>query len=263
MKAGVGTVARLVWIEGLRRKDAYILLVLLGILLLALSMYDAPVDMPVGRYMLDAGLLMTWIFSLVLTVILAARQVPADLASGMAAAVLSKPLDRTGWLIGKWVGVWSVVTATTLVFYAAVAALGLARGGMVFSAVWVQALGLHIGALALVSALALALSTRLTAGAAITVGLIGAGVCWGFLPTIGEQAAISGGLGGTVLQGLYFALPHLEVLDLRRRLVHAWGPAPGGIVALSAVYAIAWTVLGLLLARLGFRRRSVGRGTAG
>jgi ABC-type transport system involved in multi-copper enzyme maturation permease subunit len=260
MSSGIGTVVRLAWMESLRRKDAYVLLALLVALLLLLSLYETPVDTPSVRYVLDAGLLVVWIFSLVLAVILAGRPLAADLGSGMILALLSKPLDRRGWLIGKWIGAWSVAVLATLIFYTAVAAVSFLRGGGLESpATWGQAFLLHVGALAVVTSLTLALSTRLTAGATLAVGLILALAGWLFLPAMGRQAAETGGGGGTILQALTFALPHLEIMDLRRRVVHVWGPARATLVALSFLYAVAWSGLGLLFAWLGFRHRPLGR----
>lgn len=260
MRRGSRTVARWVWMEGIRRKDAYVLLVLLGALLLFLSLYDPPVNASPVRYVLETGLLLTWLFSFVLTVTLAGRQLPADLSSGMVLAVLSKPLNRKGWLIGKWAGSWGMVSTATLIFYAAVAGIGLLQGGLESFEVWAQAMLLHVAALSVVTVFAIALSTRLTAGATVSIGLLVALACWTLLPVIGRQAAETGGVGGSAFQVLYYSLPHLELLDLRRRVVHAWGPAPWRMVVAALVYAGAWTFLGLLLAWLGFRRRSLGRG---
>ncbi len=252
---GVAMVAGTVWVEGFRRKDAYVLWVLLAALLGVLAGVEVYGLARPARYVVDAGLLITWVFSGVLVVTLSGRQIAADETSGMVFALLSKPLGRGAYLAGKWLGAWSMALAATLLFYAVVAGMGAVRGGVSGPAVWGQAIALHAAALGIVGALTLALATRLTAGAAMTLGALLAVVGFALMPTLGARAAEAGGPAGAVLTAAHFALPHLELLDLRRRVVHAWGPSPWGPWLASLAYGIGWTALGLLLAWLGFRRR--------
>ena len=61
----------------------------------------------------------------------------------------------------------------------------------------------------------------------------------------------------TLLYGVYFVLPHLELFDARDLIIHNWSLIPWGIVGLAALYAAAYTVFFLWLAWLIFRRRAL------
>ena len=59
----------------------------------------------------------------------------------------------------------------------------------------------------------------------------------------------------TLLYGLYFVLPHLELFDVRDLIIHNWELIPWGMIALATLYAIAYTAAFLVTAWLVFRRR--------
>ena len=61
----------------------------------------------------------------------------------------------------------------------------------------------------------------------------------------------------SLLYGVYFVLPHLELFDARDLIIHNWSLIPWGIVGLAALYAAAYTVFFLWLAWLIFRRRAL------
>jgi len=52
----------------------------------------------------------------------------------------------------------------------------------------------------------------------------------------------------------------LEVFDMRRRVVHDWGPAPWGAVIEAVVYAAVVAAAIMLLAWAAYRRKRFSRG---
>jgi Cu-processing system permease protein len=254
--------AGVVWREMLRKKDFYVLLVLLIALTLALFTVDTFGAENAARYVLDLGLLMIWIFSIVLTVVLSARQIPAEEKRGTIYALLAKPVSRMELLLGKWLGCWTASAAATLIFFAFLTLVTILRGGALDPSALLQCWLLYVCLLAVVSALTLALSTRMTYGASATTSLVVQGAVFALVPRIPVLVGYEQGLRRTLLIVIYYLLPHYELFDMRRRLVHEWGALPWTAFALVAAYAAALTTALLLLAWLGYRGKHFKRGAA-
>jgi ABC-type transport system involved in multi-copper enzyme maturation permease subunit len=215
-----------------------------------------------SRYVAEIGLMLTWLFSWVLTINLAVRQLPTEERSGTVFPLLAKPVTRREMIGGKWVGAWLAGLVATAFFYAVTAAVVRLRGGGLNPLTAAQALALHAGMLAVLAALAIALSTRLSQAAAATLCYLAAGVAFLLVPRIPEALASEDGPGRILLSAAYFGLPNFELFDLRRRLVHDWGAAPWPACAASLAYAAVWAALLLGLANLGYRRKFFRRGQA-
>ncbi|MBU1908432.1 MAG: ABC transporter permease [Verrucomicrobia bacterium] len=253
-------IARVVWLDMLRRKDLYVMAILLLTLLFVLMSLNLFGLGAVIRYILDVGLLLAWLFSLVLVVGLAARQLPREESRGTIFPLLAKPVTRGELLLGKWLGSWTASVFATLAFYLLILLLVALRGGTVDRVCLVQALGLHATALALVGALALALSTRMTYGAAAAMTYVACAAGFLVAPAVPELLAHEPGPSGAALMVLYYALPHLELFDLRQRLIHDWGPVSWPDAAGIAVYGLVWAAILLILAWLAYRKKRFRRG---
>jgi len=123
----------------------------------------------------------------------------------------------------------------------------------------IQALLLHLAALGVISAVGLAMSTRLTTEAAATLTYVLTGGAFLILPQAPSILLQMRGVLAAAWLALYYALPHFELFDLRRRLIHDWGPAQWSTVGLVLVYGAACTALLLLLAWFSYRRRRFSR----
>lgn len=247
--------ARIVWLEMIRRKDAYVLGILLGAIVLAVGSMESFGLRGTTRHALDLGLLMAWIFSAALAIPVASRQLPREEERGTIIVLLSKPMTRWEWVCGKALGVWLAVSAATTCFYLVILALGIGAGASVSPVVALQAWILHLAALAILISLSLCLSMRTTADAGVTLSFLFAAFLFFLLPAASHLAAYSDAAAARVFAVLYYTLPHLELFDLRVRLVHDWPPAPWGLVAGVFAYGLCWTGVWLILAWLGFRKR--------
>ena len=256
----VATIARVVWLEMLRRKDLYVL----SILLIAMVLYLISIDVFGGtgasRYVAEIGFTMTWLFSWILTINLASRQLPSEERSGTVFPLLAKPVTRRELIGGKWAGAWLACVGATGFFYAVTAAVVYFRGGTLGTGEVVQAFVLHGGMLSVLAAMAIALTTRLGQAAATTLAYILAGVAFLMVPRIPEALVTEQGFSDAVISLAYFGLPNFELFDMRRRLVHGWGPAPWPAFAASVAYAVLWSAIFLGLAHLGYRRKFFRRG---
>ncbi|MCF7838589.1 MAG: ABC transporter permease [Candidatus Marinimicrobia bacterium] len=250
-----GAIACQVWRELYRRKDIYVLFILLGALLLTLVSGDIFGVAGAGRYVLEAGLLLAWAFSLILLIATTARQLPTEEERGTIYPLLAKPLTRAEYLLGKWFGCWAAIWAATALFYLLSAGVVWGQGGAVGLPELLQAFLLHGLLLAWLGAATLALSTRCSTAATMALAWIGLAVSGLVAPAVPTVVAQAPAVSRELLLALYYALPHAALFDLRVRAVHQWGAAPAGAIALTAAYGLCWTLFFLLLAWLGYRRK--------
>ena len=236
------------------------LLILLGALLFSLMSINIFGLGSTMRYMVDTGLLLAWLFSVILAVTLSARQLPAEEQRGTIFALLAKPVTRWQLLAGKALGAWTAVSAATVVFYALLLAVLALKGWSVGLTVMLQALVLHVAALAIVVSLSLAVSTRTTFGAAASLAYLALVAGFVFVPQIPALLVYSDRVSGAAMMVLYYALPHFELFDLRQCVVHDWPSLPANILLPVLCYGLLVTGVFMLLAWLGYRNRRFKRG---
>lgn len=254
------TIAMIVWLEILRRKDIYVLFIMLAALLVAMVGLDAFGLGKVTGYVKDIGLLAAWLFGWILAVNASIRQLPQEETRGTVFPLLAKPVSRWNLITGKWLGVWAVVAAATVAFYAATWGIVALKGGRFDPVTLAQACLLHIAAMAVVVSIGIALSTRMNADAAGATAYVLTGAAFMVVPRIPTFLAVSSGLDGSLLGGLYYLLPHFELFDMRQRLVHDWGSVSGLTVAGVLAYGVLLTLGFLMLAWLGYRHKRFSRG---
>lgn len=254
------TIARVVWLEMLRRKDLYVLSILLVAMVLYLISIDVFGETKAFRYVAEIGFSLTWFFSWVLTIGLASRQLPSEERAGTVFPLLAKPVTRMELIAGKWVGSWLAALSATMIFYLVTLVVVSVRGGEVDVGTSLQAFALHACMLGVLSSLAIALSTRLSQAAATTLCYMLAGIFFVLVPRIPESLATEQGFSDVIVSAAYFGLPNFELFDMRRRMVHGWGPAPWVAFAASVGYAAVWCSVLLGLAHLGYRNKFFRRG---
>jgi len=254
------TLATIVWFEMLRRKDIYVLFIMLAALLVAMIALDVFGLGQVTGYVKDIGLLAAWLLGWILAINTSIRQLPQEETRGTVFALLAKPVSRWELIVGKWLGAWVVVVTATLLFYLTTWGIVALKGGSFNPLTMIQAFALHAVALAVLVAIGIALSTRLNADAAAATAFVLTGAAFAIVPHIPTLLAVTPGFRGIPLTVLYYLLPHFELFDLRRRLVHEWGSAGGLAVAGVVLYGVLLTFAFLLLAWLGYRRKRFSRG---
>lgn len=253
------TMAHIVWLELLRKKDLYVLLILLGALLGTLVSLDIFGLGGVVRYIKDVGFLMAWVFAWILAVNTSTRQLPAEETRGTVYPLLAKPISRLEVIAGKWLGSWTVTCAATLLFYELVFFIVMAKGGTTDFATVAQGYALHCGALAIIAAAGFLLSARLNRDAAATLTYVLTGSAFLIVPRVPVLIAHTRGFPATALMVLYNLMPHFELFDLRKRIVHDFGTAATATALLVLAYGLLWTGVLLAAAWLAYRRKRFSR----
>jgi len=174
-------------------------------------------------------------------------------------AMLARPVGRGQLLLGKWLGAWLAATGAVLCFYALNVLIVGGFGGRFGAVALLQAVSLHGMLLAMITALAVALSVRLTQEAAAALSYIATAAMFAFVPRIPEFVAGAEGWRQTAMLILYTAMPHFELFDMRPRVVHLHGPIRWSTWALILLYGAMITTILLTAAWLAFRNRHFSR----
>lgn len=255
----IRTIAFIVWIEMVRRKEVYVLLILLGSLLFTLVSLNIFGLGNVVGFVKDAGLLAAWLFGWILAVNCASRQIPLEESRGTILPLLAKPIKRGEFIVGKWLGAWLVVSAAVSSFYLLTVLVLWGYGGSFDLLTLIQALMLHIVALGIVIAIAIALSTRMNYDAAATLTYVATAAMFVLVPRVPELAFHARGWRQTSLLVLYGALPHFELFDMRQRVIHQYGTMPLSVFGLIMAYGLVLILIILCLAWLGFHNKHFSR----
>src|SRR5580658_4849196 len=220
----VFAIAGVVIKEMYRRKDFYVLLVLVVVITLLLGSVGYFNDDRIVRYLKDACLLLIWLSSLVIAITTAARQIPAERESRTIYPLLAKPVGRGEFVVGKFLGCWLACGISLLAFYFFFGLLCASREHTLAFVAYFQAIWLHWMCLGIIVALVLlgsvvftAPSSNATISFIVVLGILFAG---GHLNGVALQMP---GFRGSVVYALYFAIPHLEWYDVRELIIHNWG----------------------------------------
>lgn len=253
----VWALARLVFKEIFRKKDFYVAFILLAVILMYVSqmrIYDVA---NIGRYVREVGLSLIYLFSVFLTVPLAARQIPSEVERRTLPVLLSKPVTRAEFLLGKFCGAALAGLACFLIFIAAFTAVASIGAGVPPVITLLQTVYLFALCLALLAAFAIGLSNYVTMTANVTLSMM----LYFAMSLYGEKLDLmsraSAGAGRWFGLAAYYVFPHLEFFDTRQRLIHDWEPLPWKLVGLLTAYAVCYSALFLLAGWLKLRRRVI------
>jgi ABC-type transport system involved in multi-copper enzyme maturation permease subunit len=254
----VWALAGIVIKELYRRKDFYVLFVLTAVITLAAGSVEFFKDPNIVRYVKDLCMLLIWISALLITIATAARQIPAERESRTIFPLLAKPVTRGQVILGKFFGCWLASGTALAVFYLFFAVITGSREQhwpvldylQAFLLQWIM-LGIVTAMTLLGSVIFAAPSSTVTILFIFVVGIL-------FLGRHLDTVALHNPepLRG-IIYTIYFIIPHVELFDVRERVVNDWGLVNWLACGLAALYAAAYTGLFLMLTWLAFRRKSL------
>ena len=216
----------------------------------------------------DLGLAATELFGVGIAIFIGIQLVAREVERRSVYATLSKPLPRSAFLVGKYLGLLLTLAINTVVMTAALMTVLTIYGQATppeVQRIWtvpavdprlLVALGLILVELALVTAVALLFSTYSSPllSAAFTVGLWVAGQFVKDLRTL-ETLGVSGA-ARWVGWGVSWVLPNLAVFDVKAEIVHGI-PVPAGQVLAAVAYGAVYSIALLVLAIAIFEKRDL------
>ena len=234
--------ARGVFKELIRRKDFYFILALLIVIVLYSSSLSFGREGGFSRYFKEIGISFTYIFSVIIAVTFAARQIPQEIEAKTVYPILAHPVSRGQFIMGKFCGVFFISAASFTVFYAVfMGSLFLKKDLSTPMLLMLEGYILHIFLLSFFVSLVILLSLFLSTAANAAVSLI--------LYFASEWFGIS-------VKGHLF-LPHPEFFDIKEKIIHTRDIIPAWVMLFLTIYAVLYTALFLTSAYLAFRRRDL------
>lgn len=252
----IGVVAMATLLEAIRNK-LLLVAVFFAIVLVGLSVTAASVSIGEhSRLIIDVGLAAASALGSVVALSLAITSFAGELRKHTAYPVLARPISRSAFVVGKYLGVLLAMLLVVTAMVLATACVVWLFGEPLPAAFWASLWMIWIE-MALVVAIAIFFSTLTvpTLAATYTVGLVIAGNLAGEIHRLGTVIVIKKGqLFGRTLQFLYYALPDFEKLSLRGQAANSL-PIPTDFMWIGTAYGLAYAAFALAAATWIFSRR--------
>jgi ABC-type transport system involved in multi-copper enzyme maturation permease subunit len=239
--------------ELLRRKVQVNLLVF-GTLLVVSSYVMSLLTLGFMRRILaDFGLSAMELAGTLLAIFLGASVIAGDVEKRVVYPILAKPVSRTQYVVGRWLGLSSALVLNLAVMSLALAAVLVveARSVSTIDGVFLAAIGMMALQLVVIGAVAVLFScfTSTTLAAIFTTSLAVAG------HLTNEMRNMWQGQGESLGKVIWYLVPNLSALTLNEAVVYQRSPPPATWMA--AVYAVLYAATALALAAAIFERRDL------
>ncbi len=252
----VFAIAGVVIKELYRRKDFYVLFVLSALITIAAGSVNFFKDMVMVRYVKDICLLLIWFSTIIIAVITAARQIPAEKESRTIFPLLAKPVSRGQVIAGKFFGCWLAVGIAVLVFYVFFILVTATKGGDWQLMAYAKSIGLLWLMLGMVIAMTLlgsvvlsSVSSNATICLVAIIGILFLGEHLNKIALRQDEPVKS------ITYAIYYVIPHFEIFDVRNLVVNN-KPMPSlKACGLAVAYAGTYVTLFLYCTWLIFRRQ--------
>lgn len=272
---GPWTIATYTWREGIRKKTliGFLLLSLLVIFgssfltaFLAEARLSGEIESDVEvKLIKDICVSAITIFGILITIFISASVVPTELDNKVIYSVLSKPVKRYQYLLGKFVGVQLIVIAN-LALMSILFLFALYLRERVFPSLLLWSTLLTYFQFLIVSGFTFAIACTSTSSVLPTIAglfIYITGNLTEYLRDVADRAGQTGGaldtLIGSLAVGLYRVLPNLRSFDLRNDILNlAVNDPPSDVMIPNLiVYGLLYGVAGYALACILFWRKEL------
>lgn len=239
--------------ELLRRKVQMNLLVFGTLLVVSSYVFSLLTLGFMRRILADFGLSAMELTGTLLAIFLGASVVAGDVEKRVVYPILAKPVTRTQYVVGRWLGLSAALVMNLAVMSAALAAVLVveARSLSTIDGVFLAAIGTMGLQLLVVGAVAVLFSsfTSTTLAAIFTTSLAVAGHLTGEMRTMWQSG------GAWVGKVIWYLVPNLSALSLNEAVVYQRPPPPA--TWLAALYAVLYAATALAVASTVFERRDL------
>lgn len=248
------SIARITFIQQLRNR-LYLVVLFFAALLLGVSLlFGALASDQALRVILDFGLATTELFGLVTAVFGAVSLVLEEMESRTLYLILTRPLPRAFYIVGRFIGLLAAVWASMIL-------MCLLHLGLLFLKGWEADPGVLAGIpfmfakIAMVAGIAIFFSLFSTSTVASVVFTFFFWLLGHFGPELRHLAAQSdNALTGFLVKAVLFLTPNFAWFTARD-IFHVPGVSLPGDIAMSLGYALLYTCACLLLSTALFSRK--------
>jgi len=233
-----------------------ILMVIVGFAVILLMSAPILEDVSLGQQsqiMMHAGIAMISFIATVVAIIIGGYQLATEINTRTLYTMLAKPISRTTFLIGKYLGIVAVevvlIGGMTGVLYV----MGILYGAHMSALTFLTA-GAILIEVSVMSAvmLLLAVMTRpmISIVGGIAIFFAGHG-SWEVYLAIQNPETAEG--VRRMLQAVYYGMPNLDKLSLKTQLLYGITPSGAQLTGMT-MYAVGYVIVMLALAAILFRR---------
>lgn len=207
------------------------------------------------RIIKDIGLASMQFFSMLIAVMMSMLLVSREVESRTVFNILSKPVSRWQFLLGKYLGLVAIVAANLLLITVVLMAMVLIYSGE-WDPMLLFAAAMTLLEMAVLAAFAIlfAVLTKPILGSLMTLAVFVVGHMSADLWLVTRR--LPGALARTVITVVYYLVPNLERFDFKTEIVHDLAIPPAA-VGWAVVYALAFVAVVLLLASLRFQSKDL------
>lgn len=205
------------------------------------------------------------IFGMLITIFISASVVPSEMENKVIYTVLSKPVRRFQYLLGKFIGVQMIVLVNLVLMSGLFfLALYLKQGIMPTLLLWAAMLTFF--QFLIVSSFTFAVSTSSTSSVLPTIAglfIYIVGNLTEYLKDVYERVSgateMAQKIVGLLAQGLFYALPNLQNFSLKNQILNAQPNDPPSDVLIPNLiaYGLCWALAGYVLSYWIFRRKEL------
>ncbi len=267
-------IAMYTWREGIRKKTLVGFLLLSVLVILGSTFMTAfMADTTIGnvetdvesKFIKDICVSAISIFGILITIFISASVVPAEMENKVIYTVLSKPIRRYQYLLGKFLGVQLIVIAN-LILMSLLFAIALYAKERIFPSLLFWSTLLTYFQFLIVSALTFAVSCTSTSSVLPTIAglfIYITGNLTEHLKSLVDRAGQSENVMQSIVvrlaQGLRMVLPNLRDFDMRTQILYLQPNDPPADVQIPnlILYGLSFAIAGYLLAWFLFMRKEL------
>lgn len=240
--------------ESVREKLLYLVIIYaLALMVSVFILSPLSVGAAKGKIVTDVGLAGISILGILTAIIVGSNLVHKEVDKKAVLMVLTRPVSRAGYLVGKFAGVSLSLLSLVGIMTVVLVIMMLVGSAPLTPAVF-MAIGLSLIEIGLIISVMIFFSTFTTPllTSFFTICIFVTGTLSGDLRLFAQK--FGGKTMNYVMDVLYFTLPNLKVFNLRHEAVYGLRYSPVEVL-LPAAYGIVYTAAMIYFAWLVFRRR--------
>jgi len=247
--------------EEVRRKVFLFLLLFVGVMIAASLIFSFFTPSEELKIVKDMGFTAIWLAGTAIAIVMGVRMIPGEIDKRTIYTILCKPVNRTEYLVGKFLGGALTLAANTavmaLIFIGVVVVKGKMAGSFTIKdLLLLQQVLLFYVQFCLLLATSLMLSTCVTQimNGSISLFVLIVGNMSDTVMDIIRRA--NNVLAETGLRILYYLVPNWQTFSIQDTLVRG-DPVAVSYIAKIILYGVIYTVILLIIAAQAFRTREV------